>query len=96
MSILGYPWLYPAISYYLRLSWNISGNLGLSQAISGYLRQFWAIWGYPYEVGAGESKLLLFENFFVTFFFTNRIYRGARAPKNSKWVQVYQDLIIYP
>ena len=35
------------------------------------------------HVEAGESKLLLFETFSF-FFFPNRIYRGDRAPKNTK------------
>ena len=35
------------------------------------------------QVEAGESKLLLFQNFFIQFFFfTGASPRGARAPKN--------------
>ena len=51
------------------------------------------------QVGTGESKLLLFETFWLYyffFFFTRAIPRGARAPKKHtngvKWKKAWLDL----
>ena len=35
------------------------------------------------EVEAGESKLLLFETFWLPFFLSDTIYKGAHAPKKD-------------
>ena len=53
--------------------------MGLSGTILDYLKLSRTF----VQVEAGESKLLLFQNFFVLFFFTRAIPRGARAPKNT-------------
>ena len=42
-------------------------------------------------IKAGESKLLLLGNFLV-YYFTNRIYRGARAPKNNSRDKEYSSI----
>ena len=58
-------WLYLAISGYLWLYLVISGYLWLTLAISGYIFEVSSIRG---KVEAGESKLLLFQNFFINLF----------------------------
>ena len=77
MTILGYPGLSRFISYYLGLSGIIFDYLAPSRAIWVYLGLFRT----RVQVEPRESKLLIFETFLVLFF-TNKIYRGARAPKN--------------
>ena len=74
-AISGYLCLSLAISGYLGLSLAISSYLKLSQAIIGYLRLSWDISSCLHQVEAGESKLMLFQNFFVLSFI-------FRAPKN--------------
>ena len=44
------------------------------------------------QVEAGESKLLLFQNFFLLLFFPWTIPRGARAPKNKSTEQALLKL----
>ena len=58
-------WLSLAISGYLLLSLAIPGYLLLSLAISDY---FYQVLNIRVQAEAGESKLLLFQNFFVIFF----------------------------
>ena len=89
-SIFGYPWLYPAISGYLRLSWTI---FGLSQVISGYLWLYLAISGYICVSGAIWQDLVRFYNSEASWWQTDRqtwpIPRGARAPKNYRRVKEF-------
>ena len=84
---LGLPWI---IWDYLKQSGTISDYLGISPTIWDYLGLSGTIWDYlglsltRVQVEEGESKLLLFETFFpLCFSFTDKIYRGARAPKNE-------------
>ena len=91
-----YTGIYWAIFGYLGLSQAISGHLVLSQVISIYVYQVSSI---RMQVEAGESKLLLFQNFFLIFlfflflFFTRASSRGARAPKNR--ALFHQDCLHY-
>ena len=59
----------------LGLSGTIWDYMGLSGTILDYLKLSRTL----VQVEAGESKLLLLQNFFVSFF-TRAISRGARAP----------------
>ena len=76
LAISGYLGLFLAISDYLGLSLAISSYLWLSLAIPGYPWLSLVISDYFYQVSnirvqveTGESKLLLFPNLFLIFFF---------------------------
>ena len=88
---LNYIGLFGTIWDYLRLSWKICDYLRLSETICEYMWLSETIWDYlrlswtRVQVEAGESKLLLFWNFFaltLTLTFTSSGPRGALAPKN--------------
>ena len=90
LDILSNPWLHPAIFAYLWLSLAISDYLWLSLTISGYLWLYKATSDYlllslsciKYQDASRSKRVQVIDIW--NFFFTDRIYRGARAPKNDQ------------